>query len=125
MIGVAGDRPAPFGLALIAMVGGYAVSGRGPLWARILAGTVNLATRPVTFLAPKPYPNLSATTAQGAWFATLASCLGLTLALACSIPMRRPGPNPAGQTSAAARSDRRPATATSAVDEPAVHDHRH
>jgi hypothetical protein len=29
--------PAPIGLALLAMAGGYAVSGRGPLWTRIVA----------------------------------------------------------------------------------------
>ena len=91
----------PFGLAVLAMVGGYAISGRGPLWARIVAGSVNLAGVVVTFLAPKPYPDLSVTTPHGAWFATLASSLGITLALACSIPMRRPDTshNRAGQTS--------------------------
>jgi len=41
-------------------------------------------------IAPKPYPDLSATTPHGAWFATLASSLFVTLALASSIPMRRP-----------------------------------
>lgn len=123
LIGIAGDGPAPFGLALLAMVGGYAVSGRGPLWARIVAGIVNLAAIPVTFLAPKPYPDLSATTPHGAWFATLAASLGLTLALACSIPMRRPDAshNTAGQTSTAENSEHRPTASTSVVDEPAVH----
>ncbi len=72
------------------MVGGYAVSGRGPLWTRIVAGIVNLAGIVVTFLAPKPFPDLSYTTPHGAWFDTLAASLGVTLALACSIPMRRP-----------------------------------
>ena len=50
--------------------------------------TVNLSGIVVTFLAP--YPDLSATTPHGAWFATLASSLGLVLALACAIPMCRP-----------------------------------
>jgi hypothetical protein len=80
----------PIGLALLAMVGGYAVSGRGPLWARIVAGIINLAGVVVTFLAPKPDPDLSYTTPHGAWFDTLAASLGVVLALACSIPMRRP-----------------------------------
>jgi hypothetical protein len=79
----------PVGLALLAMAGGYSVSGRGPLWARIVAGTA-FASVPVTFVAPKPYPDLSVTTPHGAWFATLASSLFVTLALASSIPMRRP-----------------------------------
>jgi len=85
------------------MAGGYAVSGRGPLWTRILAGIVNLAGTAVTFLAPKPYPDLSYTTPHGLWFDTLAASLGLTLALACSIPMRRPdiSRNDAGPTSSA------------------------
>jgi hypothetical protein len=125
LIGVAGDGPAPFGLALLAMVGGYAVSGRGPLWARIVAGIVNLAGVVVTFLAPKPYPDLTVTTPHGAWFATLAASLGVTLALACSIPMRRRDirshHNPAGQTSTADTPDHRPTPSTSVVGEPAVH----
>ena len=80
----------PVGLALLAMAGGYSVSGRGPRWARIVAGAAAFAAIPVTFVAPKPYPDLSVTTPHGAWFATLASSLFVTLALASSIPMRRP-----------------------------------
>ncbi len=71
------------------MTGGYALSGRGPQWARIVAGIVGLSSVAGTFLAPKPYPYLSYTTPQGAWFDTLAVSLGVVLALACSIPMRR------------------------------------
>jgi hypothetical protein len=82
----------PLGLALLAMIGGYAVSGRGPAGIRAGAGLVPLGGVVVTFLAPKPFPYLSASTAHGAWFCTLASSLFLTLALASSIPMRRPEP---------------------------------
>ena len=82
--------PAPIGLALLAMVGGYAVSGRGPLWTRIVAGTLNLAGVAVTFVAPKPSPDLSTATPHGVWFDTLGASLGVVLALACAIPMRRP-----------------------------------
>ena len=85
-----GVDPAPIGLALIAMVGGYSVSGRGPLWSRVAAGSIALADIAVPYLAPKPFSDLSATTPYGAWFATLASSLYVTLALAASIPMRRP-----------------------------------
>jgi hypothetical protein len=85
-----GGDSAPIVLALLAMIGGYSVSGRGPRWTRIMAGIITLADIVVTFLAPKPLPNLSATTAQGAWFATLGSSLFVVFALACSIPMRRP-----------------------------------
>lgn len=80
----------PLGLAIFAMIGGYSVSGRGPRWARLVAGLVWLAGVPVTVFAPKPPPDLGITTAYGAWFATLAVSLGAVLALACSIPMRRP-----------------------------------
>jgi uncharacterized membrane protein YuzA (DUF378 family) len=80
----------PIGLALIAMIGGYAISGRGPLWTRIVAGIINLSGVAVIFIASKPFPDLSYTTPHGAWFDTLAASLGMTLALACSIPMRRP-----------------------------------
>ena len=62
---VSGLDPGPIGLALLAMAGGYAVSGRGPLWTRIVAGLVNLAGIAVTFLAPKPFPDLSYTTPHG------------------------------------------------------------
>ena len=120
----AGPDPGPIGLALFAMAGGYAVSGRGPFWTRIVAGIVNLAGIAVTFLAPKPYPDLSYTTTHGAWFDTLAASLGVTLALACSIPMRRPDTShkPAGQKSAANMPDHWPAPSASIVGEPAVHD---
>jgi hypothetical protein len=85
-----GDGGAQIGLAVLAMVGGYSVSGRGPVWARAVAGTIALADTAVVFLAPKPFPYLSPATAHGAWFATLASSLYVVLALACAIPMLRP-----------------------------------
>jgi hypothetical protein len=84
-----GDGGAPIGLAVSALIGGFALSGRGPLWARVVAGATALAEVPVVFLAPKPLPELGITTAYGAWFATLASSLGLVLTLASAIPMRR------------------------------------
>jgi hypothetical protein len=84
--------PSPAGLALTAMIGGYAVSGRGPLWARMVAGLIAVGAVVAPFAAPKPYPDLSITTPHGAWAATLASSLFVAFALACSIPMRRPDP---------------------------------
>ncbi len=78
----------PLTLAAIGLAGGYSVSGRGLAWVRIVAGAAAFAIVPVTFLAPRP-SYLSVTTAHGAWFATLASSLFVTLALASSIPMRR------------------------------------
>jgi hypothetical protein len=97
---ITGDGGAPFALAVLAMIGGYSVSGRGPRWTRIVAGLVSLTEILVTFLAPKPATFLSATTPYGAWFATLGSSLFVVFALACSIPMRRPdtGRDAAGRT---------------------------
>jgi hypothetical protein len=79
--------PAPIALAVLAMIGGFSVSGRGPLWARIIAGLAGICSVLATFLASKPFPDLSITTAHGAWFDTLSGSLYVTLALACAIPM--------------------------------------
>ncbi len=40
----AGPDFGPIDLALTAMVGGYSVSGRGPRWARVVAGVIALAS---------------------------------------------------------------------------------
>ena len=61
----AGLDLAPVGLALSAMVGGYAVSGRGPLWVRSVAGLIAVGAIVAPFAAPKPYPDLSVTTPYG------------------------------------------------------------
>jgi hypothetical protein len=103
---------APAGLALAAMIGGYAVSGRGPLWVRIAAGLIALGTIIAPFAGPKPYPDLSITTPHGAWAATLASSLFVAFALACSIPMRRPDPIAVPATSEPATTES-PATSRS------------
>ncbi len=90
LVTTGGGDGGPVGLALLAMIGGYSVSGRGPRSARIVAGIIGLASVAVTFAAPKPDPDLSVATAHGAWFATLAASLFVCLALASSIPMLRP-----------------------------------
>jgi len=70
-----------------------AVSGRGPLWVRSVAGL----------------------SAVGAWAATLASSLFAALALACSIPMRAPDPIRAPGESRSARPDQGAAGADHAL----------
>jgi hypothetical protein len=87
-----GDGLAPVGLAVSAMIGGYSISGRGPTWPRILAGIITFAGIAADYLAPKPDPILSLTTAHGAWFATLTASIGACLTLAASIPMLKPQP---------------------------------
>jgi hypothetical protein len=105
---LAGDATTPLTLAVLGMIGGYSFSGRGPRSAQILAGAVVAAGILIVFLAPKP-AGLSAATPYGAWFATLASCLYVVLALACSLPMRRPLPVPSAT-----------ATPPDTLDRPAV-----
>jgi hypothetical protein len=90
---------APITLAVLAMTGGYAVSGRGPRWARGVAGVVAAAAVIPPFAAPSKFPDLSATTAHGAWAATLLSSLYVVFAVASSIPMRLPAPSVPPQTS--------------------------
>jgi hypothetical protein len=76
---------------LIGMIGGYAISGRGPLWGRLLAGLVTLAAL-VGSIASIPAVNreLVLTEPHGAWVAVLVVVLLLVLAVASSIPHRRP-----------------------------------
>jgi hypothetical protein len=111
---VASGQPdlAPVILALAGMVGGYALSGRGPRWIRGVAGILTAGVAVAPFCAPGKFPDLSATTPHGAWAATLGSSLFLAFALACSIPMRsagQAGASPAGRrrrTSAVSLTDR-------------------
>lgn len=78
-------------IPLIAIAGGFAVSGRGPMWGRIACGILTLA-----FLVgvAASVPAVGATRLvldlpRGVWVATLAvSCL-VVLCLASSIPLRR------------------------------------
>jgi hypothetical protein len=104
----AGLDLAPVGLALSAMVGGYTVSGRGPLWVRSVGGLITAGAIVAPFAAPEPYPDLSVTTPYGAWTATLASSLFVALAMACSIPMRAHDPIQAPGASQSARPDLHP-----------------
>jgi hypothetical protein len=78
------------GLTLLAMLGGWSLSGRGPRWARIPAGIVAYAMVPAAYLGPPMRPELDPATPYGAWVATLLSALFVLLSLACAIPMRRP-----------------------------------
>ncbi len=103
---------APAILALAGMIGGYALSGRGPRWTRLVAGILTAGAAVAPFCAPGQFPDLSATTPHGAWAATLGSSLFLAFALACSIPMRavrQAGPSRLGRrrrTSAVSLTDR-------------------
>ena len=56
----------------------------------LTASIIGLACELAILLAPKPLPNLSITSAHGAWFDALAASLDLCFALASSIPMHMP-----------------------------------
>ena len=76
---------------LFGMAGGYALSGRGPLWSRIAVGVVAVAA-PIpawAIVAPAAFgPEFALTTPRGAWLAVLYYSFMATLDLACTIPHR-------------------------------------
>jgi hypothetical protein len=78
------------GITLLAMLGGWSLSGRGPRWSRITAGIIAYALVPAAYLGPPMRPELDPATPYGAWVATLLSALFVLLSLGCAIPMRRP-----------------------------------
>ncbi|UKA52164.1 hypothetical protein LFT48_21640 (plasmid) [Arthrobacter sp. FW305-123] len=77
-------------VALMALGGGYAVSRRGPLWSRLVSGTVSAALLAALALAGPGIagPGLALTEPRGAWVAVLAASFVIVLALASSIPHR-------------------------------------
>lgn len=77
-------------VALVAVGGGFALGQRGPRWARALVGALALAllggiTGTVWFVGGLPIGE-----PLGWWIAALVVSLLVTLALAASIPFRRP-----------------------------------
>jgi hypothetical protein len=76
--------------ALTGMAGGFALSGRGPRWARIACGLVLVVIGAGVALSTSAVggPDLALTTPHGAWAALLGAGSVLTLAVASSIPHR-------------------------------------
>lgn len=103
------------GIALLAVLGGSALSGRGPRWSRAARGVVAFSVVPAAYLGPPLRPELDPVTPLGAWVATTSSTLFVTLALACALPLR-PVTGPHRREPAEARTPappaRRPACAT-------------
>jgi hypothetical protein len=82
-------------IPLFAMAGGFALSGRGPVAARVLAGLVAVVPVPAWIWATTFFPpDLSLTTPHGAWVALLFWSSIAALSLACAIPHRPPGGPP-------------------------------
>ncbi|MDV8149670.1 hypothetical protein [Arthrobacter sp. B10-11] len=77
-------------VALMGIGGGYALSGRGPLWARLLCGIATAAlTAALALTGPGiAGPSLAISEPRGAWVAVLAVSFIVVLALASSIPHR-------------------------------------
>ncbi|MGC5169622.1 hypothetical protein ACLQ2Q_03115 [Microbacterium sp. DT81.1] len=78
------------GVALLAIGGGFAISGRGPLWARIVCGVMSAvllagAAATALFLGRAALPGNEA---RGWWTLLLAASLLMILVLAASIPFR-------------------------------------
>lgn len=85
---------------LLGMAGGMVLAGRGPLWARIAAGTVVAGHIPLlAVIGPKFFLPSPPTPRERVDFAVnnlvYAACMA-ALAAACAIPLRRGRPDPAG-----------------------------
>jgi hypothetical protein len=91
------------GVPVIAMLGGFAISGRGPRSGRILAGLAFTAGFLVWLLTAVSVggDSFALDTAHGLWTSTLYESLLLTFALAASVPHRPIERRDAGQVSAA------------------------
>jgi len=77
-------------VAVGAIAGGFALSGAGPLWARISCGVL-AAAFVIALVAASPLirgDRLSLTEPRGVWVALLVSSLVVLLMLATSIPFR-------------------------------------
>ena len=85
------------GVPLVGMLGGFALSGRGRLWARIACGVVALASIPIwAVLSPVVGgPALALSEPRGAWVAVYYWSFLAVLAFASSIPMRAVAVTPA------------------------------
>lgn len=78
-------------IPLFGIAGGFALSGRGPRWARWAAGAFALLPVPAWLVvASLVGGRLALDTARGAWIAVLFLSLLAVLSLGCAIPLRDP-----------------------------------
>jgi hypothetical protein len=82
--------PAALGVALLGMAGGFALSKRGPVWARIACGILPLSVIPVwaTIATVVGGQRLAFDTPRGAWVALYLFSFLAVFACACAIPHR-------------------------------------
>ena len=79
------------GVPLIAMVGGYAISGRGPHWGRLAGGLVALSAVPIWALTVESFAgaDLAVTTPRGLWVAVYYYTFLALFMIAAAVPHRR------------------------------------
>lgn len=72
------------------MAGGYAISGRGPGWARLTCGLLAATTVPIWALTVESFAGheLALSTPRGLWVALYYYSFMAVLMLACAIPHR-------------------------------------
>ncbi len=78
------------GVPLYAMAGGYAMSGRGPRWSRLVCGALALTVIPIWALTVESFagPELAVTTPRGLWVALYYCSFLALLMIAATIPHR-------------------------------------
>lgn len=87
------------GVPVIAMLGGFAISGRGPGWGRALAGLLFATAFVVWLLTAIPVggESFALDTAHGLWVSVLFESLLVTFAVAASAPHGATGHPPPGK----------------------------
>lgn len=93
-----GIGSAAIAVSITGLLGGYAVSGRGPLWGRIAAGIpafVLILGGAIATFAVNPR-TLGLTEPRGVWVALLSASLLVVFVAACSIPHRAVVAQPSG-----------------------------
>jgi hypothetical protein len=78
------------GVPLIAMAGGYAISGRGPRWGRLACGALALTAIPIWALTVESFAgaDLAVTTPRGLWVALYYYSFLALFMVAAAIPHR-------------------------------------
>ncbi|GAB3933854.1 hypothetical protein GCM10029976_041980 [Kribbella albertanoniae] len=75
-----GEGSSSIAVVLLAMLGAYALAGRGPKWWRIVCGVIGFALVPAMLAGTLSTP-------KNAWGGILFACMYVLLALACTIPL--------------------------------------
>jgi hypothetical protein len=78
------------GVVLIALMGGFALGQRGPVWLRTVLGVLWAAGIAGFAVTPAVIPGLPIVTPQGAWLVVLVTGLMVLLGVACAAPFLAP-----------------------------------